>query len=90
MCKYNLYACVCMCACDITPLSVSVISHYLGFLVGSVVSIATLLPSVSGEGLLEPLWVLLGRCKSDWECRWQSSTHQDCDGLAVAQQQITG
>ncbi len=45
-----------------TPTPVSGISDYLGFLVGSVVSIATLLPSVSDEGLLgfAALWERLG------------------------------
>lgn len=67
---------MCICVCEIAPLPFSDISDYLSFLVGSVVSIATLLSLVSGERLLEPLWVLLVRCKSDWECQWQSSTHQ--------------
>lgn len=53
-----------------SPLSVSLtVSDYLSFLVGSVVSIATLLPSVSGKGLVLPFWILLGHCGRDWDCK---------------------
>lgn len=58
MCVYEGFFVCTLCARVTSPLSVSGISDYLSFLVGSVVSIATLLPSVSGEGLLKPLWVL--------------------------------
>lgn len=83
-------ACVFVCACDVTLLSGSAISDYLGLPVGSVVPMATPLPSRSTKGSRSLSGFLPGRCESDWECRWQSSANQDSDGVAVAQEQMEG
>lgn len=57
---------------------IAAISDYLGSLVGSLVATAT--PALltlkqtpretrrASERASEPLWVLLGRCRSGWEC----------------------
>lgn len=83
-------ACVFVCTCDVTLLSGSAISDYLGLPVGSVVPMATSLPSLSTKGSRSLYGFLPGRCESDWECRWQGSTHQDSDGVDVAREQMEG